>query len=233
MIAGTFAFSDCGVARHNNQDAYLCDPANGIFAVADGLGGLPNGERASRLTLDILAKRLRTANPDALGELLAEVNADVREIGLELDPAGFGTTLTLVRLDRKKKRLQMAHVGDCGAYLVRSGCLQLLSIEHTVAARMNSHGEEDDDIPAIAFHTLTQCMGSFPYIEPQVLEMEYHAGDRFFLFTDGVIKSIVPKRLELELLRHATLEKICQSLSFMVEAAGSPDNYTMVAFECS
>jgi serine/threonine protein phosphatase PrpC len=41
------AASDMGRVRKNNEDPFIADPAPGIFAVADGMGGHASGDRPS------------------------------------------------------------------------------------------------------------------------------------------------------------------------------------------
>jgi serine/threonine protein phosphatase PrpC len=47
MKLSTFAQTDVGRARPENEDSYLCNDKLGIYAVADGIGGLPSGGQAS------------------------------------------------------------------------------------------------------------------------------------------------------------------------------------------
>ena len=59
--------------RSNNEDAMLCLPRNGIFAVSDGMGGLDAGEVASQMAIESLQdaapriEQLRTRLNDGVG----------------------------------------------------------------------------------------------------------------------------------------------------------------------
>ena len=233
MISASFGLSETGSIRAENQDNFLLDGEKGYFAVADGLGGLPNGERASRMALNILRKKLLAGEERPLHEIIAEVNEETRQVGYNLDSAGFGTTLTMARLLQEKGVLELAHVGDSAAFLVHDNSVHLLTHEHTVAARMVAEQWEDasEAIPLTAHHTLTQCIGQDLYIDPQIARIPVARGDRFFLFTDGVTKSLSQEVLEREIAQPLPLAKICQTLTFRIEVAGSPDNYTVVAVE--
>jgi serine/threonine protein phosphatase PrpC len=233
MIRASFGLTETGVVRHENQDSYLLDPANGLFAVADGLGGLTMGEKASRLTLEVLKRRLNENPGASLLQTVTETNEEIRDVGYSMAASGFGTTLTVARTNEEGKLLQLAHVGDSAAYLVHGDKLEVLTREHTVAARMmdDQWMDASEAIPLSAHHTLTQCIGQDLYIDPQVAEFPIQGGDRLFLLTDGVIKPLPEGVLHAILCRREPVASIGQSLSFKVEAAGSPDNYTIIAIE--
>jgi serine/threonine protein phosphatase PrpC len=233
MTLASFGLTETGSVRRQNQDALLIDEDTGLFAVADGLGGLPNGQRASRLCLDVLLRILHEQPGLPVLEAVTMVNREAREVGFGLDATGFGTTLTLARYAPQSRQLTIAHVGDSAAMLARAGELHLLTVEHTVAAQMVASQWEDacESIPPSAHHTLTQCIGQDAWIDPQVVELEMQPGDRLFLLTDGITKPVPESRLRHCLLDAAPIGRICHNLSFHVEAAGAPDNYTIVAVE--
>lgn len=56
MKLRSFAHSDIGRVRSENEDSYLCNDPIGLYAIADGIGGLPSGAQASQLTVQTLLK---------------------------------------------------------------------------------------------------------------------------------------------------------------------------------
>ena len=51
MKLSAYGHSDVGFIRETNEDSFLVSLEKGIFAVADGVGGLPYGSLASLLAV--------------------------------------------------------------------------------------------------------------------------------------------------------------------------------------
>lgn len=115
-----------------NEDAAAIIPIAGrgvVLAVADGIGGLPQGEEAARVTLDTLIEfvdqaespeRLRSAILDAI----ETANRRVLALG-----GGAGTTLAVAQII--DQRVRTYHVGDSEIFVVGGrGMLKLETISH-------------------------------------------------------------------------------------------------------
>ena len=68
----SWALSDTGQRRAQNEDSYLVDTNMGLFAVADGMGGHKGGARASSLALEVLHS--------AVGEAVDDVSAAAQRL---------------------------------------------------------------------------------------------------------------------------------------------------------
>jgi len=232
MFRGHFALSNTGSLRDENQDAYRLDPKGGWLALADGMGGLPNGRMASEAVLESLANLLQSHGDPPLALLFSFINEAVKPVGFSHDPMGFGSTLTYTRYLPEKGQLEIGHIGDSSAYLVHKGLIRELTIEHTVAAReARMPAGFRGVITEADRHTLTQCLGQMEFIDPHIDSVRVCPGDRVFLFSDGVTKPLDQDLLYRWMRSSEPIEHICQQISFRVEKAGSPDNYTLVVAE--
>jgi protein phosphatase len=121
------ARTDRGTVRPENEDAFLCRPDLGLFAVIDGMGG----QTAGRTAAELARQAVLDAGDPARG--LASANDRiVRTAKSRRDLQGMGCVATAMRITDGVARI--AHVGDTRVYLsVSAGCEQLTR-DHTVAA---------------------------------------------------------------------------------------------------
>src|SRR5262249_19938222 len=132
------ARSDVGRVRAHNEDRYLAAPP--LLAVADGMGGAQAGEVAAGVAVDHLEALGPDPSPEALQAAIVEANEAIRRMAAE-DPerAGMGTTVTAALLG-DGGRLELMHVGDSRAYLLRAGGLRQLTDDHSVVAELVRRG---------------------------------------------------------------------------------------------
>ena len=111
-----------------------------IYAVADGLGGLPEGALASNLAISHLEEAISDNHHVAqldYERLFNYLNHIVYEEGRKVSQEiGIGSTLTVLHLNRDTATI--GHVGDCAVYLFRDGQSEKLTTDHTMAAEMRS-----------------------------------------------------------------------------------------------
>ena len=115
MHISSYGITHQGKVRRSNQDAFLIDDAHNIFAVADGLGGLPGGAEASTRIIELIKRAYKHIDAEEeradLSELVIEINRVLRKEGNVAYPAtGFGSTLTMNQVIGDQ--LFIAHVGD-------------------------------------------------------------------------------------------------------------------------
>ena len=169
--------SDAGDVRAENQDClfaaseWIGGRRAGLFAIADGCGGMKYGAQTSRQAiyavqafweecLPQLARRLVLRDSmvmQALEDLMQSANQQVQEICIEAQERTGSTLSVLLLLDR---RFWIKHVGDSRIYCLRQGMLERLTEDQSMVADMlRNHEIEDAQADEYNRSILTMCLG--------------------------------------------------------------------------
>lgn len=230
------AWSDTstGMVREGNEDSYF--KGSTVFAVADGMGGHQAGEVASATALEPIktldGAEFRTPYDaiTALTEAIAAANRTVFEKAAD-DPElhGMGTTLTALLI--REGRFHLAHVGDSRAYLLRSGEFSPLTTDHTLVQQLIEEGRlsEDEADTHPQRSVITRAIGVERVVTvdtPQSYEML--PDDQILLCSDGLTGPVKDDEIAQILGRYPDGQEACQALIDAANAAGGPDNITVV-----
>lgn len=243
--------TDVGKTRNRNEDSLFLLPDLGVAVVADGMGGHPGGDIASRIAAEtaarVLAEELsaeRRPGQDAATRMsiamrrsVVRAHHAVRAEGAR-DPRldGMGTTLTAIALDPACDLFVLGHVGDSRAYRYRDGKLVQLTRDDTwVQERIEANLLSPDQARRHPFaHVLTQCLGLEDTPTPSITRGAVEIGDAYLLCTDGLVGMLddteVAQILERELGHGArpSAEPALQTLLDAANEAGGHDNITVV-----
>src|SRR5262245_58483760 len=133
-----------GNYRENNEDAIDVKtfPDLSVCIVADGMGGQAYGEIASKRAIEVVPRELRknltpastTEETEAIiKKAVVQANEEIVTMGaLDREMKNMGTTIVMA-LWRKGAEMYLASLGDSRAYLVRSGQIQQLTVDHSLA----------------------------------------------------------------------------------------------------
>ena len=221
-----------GLVRKINEDSLFADPARGLWAVADGMGGHEAGEIASTMVTDALRCLPPSQDLDQLAssavESLREVNHEL--IGLARS-GGKEQTIgtTVVGLAIADDSFRCFWIGDSRAYRLRGGSLERLSHDHSLVQNLVDAGmlsAEDADSHANA-NLITRAVGVAETVEVDIVKGEARPGDLFLLASDGLTRVVPDDELAVELGR-GTLEDIAERLVETVLARGAPDNVSLI-----
>ncbi len=235
-----------GVGRDHNEDAMLCRPQSGLFAIADGMGGHAAGEVAAQVSLDVVESVLCSAesrqliesyasepeieNRRALFELLeramgAANDAVIQAGRREASRKGMGTTLDLALLVRD--RAFFAHVGDSRAFLVRPTATLQLTHDHAAYDTLRTSGKRAP-APRFSRSPLTNSIGHRRRLVVDTLFVDLASGDRIILCTDGVFNPLDGESDFARLVRTGEPEDVCGAMIRSARGHGEQDDASII-----
>lgn len=238
----SFAATDVGRVRKVNEDAFYNDPEKqGLYIVADGMGGHQAGEVASALAVEQLSTLLNKSLPkdndpqgdidDLLRDAVVAANQAVYRLAVsKASLSGMGTTVVICVV--RRNRVHIAHIGDSRAYLIREGVLKQLTTDHSLVQELLSKGRitEEEAVDHPRKNILTRALGTDPAVEVDTLTLDLQAGDRLMLCTDGITNHVETREL-LDLGGGNPPEKACSELIRLANSRGGFDNMTVLIIE--
>jgi serine/threonine-protein phosphatase Stp1 len=190
------ARTDTGKVRARNEDAFLALPEQGLWVVADGMGGHQNGALASRLIVEQLAEPSPGDLPQRLDALRKRLHALNRRLGQELtvtaahpDPV-IGSTVVALLIDGDRAACVWA--GDSRCYLWRGSRLYQLTRDHSLLQQLIDEQQLSPSEAARhpAAHALTRAIGASDELKLEILELDVLPGDAFLLCSDGLYQGL-------------------------------------------
>ncbi len=212
----------------------------GLYLVADGMGGHQYGEVASNTAMRVFGGyimekfypylfSLPTAPLDeSLQDLMLAGVARAQE-AIQRDAPGSGTTLTAALV--LGEQVSIAHVGDSRAYAVYpDGRFDLISRDHSLVGRLEELGqitaEEAANHPQK--NVLYRALGQGEILEPDIFTVPFPQKGMLMLCSDGLWGVLSEKEMHKAISDADTLERACQNLVNAANAAGGPDNISVV-----
>lgn len=242
------ARSHPGIVRPQNEDAVLADGGNGVFVVADGVGGRAAGEVASALTIETLeaacprisevvskyAEAPEWQGRNTVLEIMEEVcQAASRRVFDEAEIRGKkGMTTTLVLLVVGGGTAFLAHVGDSRAYLIREGLIQQLTDDHSMVNELVRSGQMtlEEAKKSQYRNVITRAVGLYPSVQADLMAIDILPGDRIVLCSDGLSDPVSLAEIEA-IARQDDVETATDRLLEAALDAGAPDNVTVSVIE--
>jgi protein phosphatase len=231
--------TDPGMKRQENQDHFYVSPDKRLLVVADGMGGMKGGSKASRLAITAVEKLWKERKPDTLDqgqiqkwlvEAVSNANQDVFDAAAA-DPAvkDMGTTI-VAAIHCPDGRVQIAHVGDSRAYLIRDGKTIVLTQDHSVVMEMVLQGRmNEEQLRNSPFrHYLTRCVGHKSKVEIDKTPAEIIANDWLILSSDGLSTVVHDEEIGEIVNTCTTPAQACDKLLKATIDGGAPDNVTII-----
>lgn len=234
--------SDIGISKNINQDRYVYKvydidgDSAGLFAVADGVGGLDRGEVASAMSISTIVKWWENDFKEiyydtnliaaSMKKIFNVINKDIIDYG-KANNIRMGTTLTVMITYRNKAVI--CHIGDSRIYRLRHKILgtsiEILTTDHskTIGYQMGNK--------VIMKSMLTQCIGVNKIIECDIKILELHKNDKYIVCSDGIYKTQSDRVIKRIVNEQIHSIDICCELINNAKKIGETDNITVIGIE--
>jgi protein phosphatase len=234
------ALSDVGYKRTNNEDSFGYDSTTDIFVVCDGMGGLAAGEIASSIAVESTLKTFNDLSnqelnaEERLRSAIASANAAVWNMAQQ-DPKLRGMGTTLVAASIYRNMLAVGNVGDSRAYLLRDGCCDQITEDHSYVAEQVRRGGAvmSDEASQRLRHFITRAVGVHPSVEPDLFLIDLEPADMILLATDGLTRYADANKLAHHIYMHSKIDEICRELIAIAHEGGAEDNVTCMLLRVS
>jgi PPM family protein phosphatase len=228
--------TDVGIIRSGNEDNFVMFPDDGVFIVADGMGGHAAGEVASEMAVRIIGQELKgtAGRPD--DEVAERIRDSIREANnaifqrtlQEVDKRGMGTTATSMLVNGL--HYLIGQVGDSRAYLYRDNRLVQITKDHSYVQEQVDAGyltpEQARTHPYS--NVITRCVGANAEVVPDVYLGTLRAGDIYLLASDGLTGMLEDSDLQAIVERNPEPQQIVDALVAEANQRGGLDNITVI-----
>jgi protein phosphatase/serine/threonine-protein phosphatase Stp1 len=223
-----------GKVRRVNEDSILALPDQGIWVVADGMGGHEAGDFASQTVTETVA----TIPPDLPpADLMRELRGAILRANAAIHTAArtrfHGPVgATVVALILTETHFAVFWAGDSRAYLLRDGAIAMLTADHSVVGEFVAAGQMTWDEAEAHPHSnaITRAVGVEETLMLDKVRGEVAPGDRFLLCSDGLTKYAGFARLQA-LLAGAPIETVADRLIEHALAGGGGDNVSVIVVD--
>lgn len=253
------AKTSVGMVRSNNEDyhgfstniknkdwrfyekaEYLPNDFPAVLVLADGMGGMENGEEASRIAVETI-KNFAFDNPKLLAnndeklsqtfiDLFAKANQAILDFATKTNSLGaMGTTLVVALV--YKTKTYIFWIGDSRAYLFRSGILKPLTKDHSYVQELVDAGKitYEQAFYHPESNIITKFMGDPKKSPvPSAISYDNNDGDILLLCSDGLNGMLQDSEIQNHFYNKSNIDDICDTLITKANEAGGNDNNTVM-----
>ncbi len=229
------AATDTGRVRAANEDSVLI--AEGVFAVADGMGGHRGGEVASTAALEAFNAAVGAGGTaQALVDGVNAANSAVYELSsTDARLAGMGTTLVALAAvaEGGAEHVAVINIGDSRVYLLSGDELVQISEDHSLVETMVRTGQLSAEEASVhpRRNVLTRALGIEPAVEVDGWMVQPRSGDRFLLCSDGLFNELDSDEITSVLRQLPDPSEAAFQLVRLANEAGGRDNISAVVID--
>jgi serine/threonine protein phosphatase PrpC len=227
--------------REKNEDrmGYCYTRDSGLFALADGMGGHPEGEVASQLALQTLAALFQRDSKPTLADPLRFLHESI--IAGHHQLLRYATQKSLIDTPRttvvacvlQGNAAYWAHCGDSRLYMVRGDKLIARTRDHSYSELQETLSQVVPMGERFNRNVLFTCLGSpgKPVVDT-VGPLLLQPGDRLLLCSDGLWGSVSDATITEQLARYPIPDAVPELVEQALRNGGpKSDNVSVLAME--
>lgn len=226
-----------GVVRSFNEDSIVADRENGIFVLADGMGGYRAGDVASGMATKIILDELRKVRESVHVPPSTKIRHAIEKANEVIfraaqDDSKFqsmGTTVVCLLI--QGDQAAVGHVGDSRLYRLRDDEVELLTYDHSLLQEQVDMGLISSEDAKVSHNRnlVTRALGVGPSVKIDVIEHEVQLNDLFLLCSDGLNDMVDDSDIGLVLRElRGNLPLMAKVLVQMANDNGGHDNVSVV-----
>jgi serine/threonine-protein kinase len=238
MKVKCFQVSSVGAVRDHNEDFivfwepedfYARQNIGSVAILADGVGGIGNGDVASRMAAETAIDIFREAKPEAApADIVRQIyeTASAKIFQATREKGRMATTM-LTSIFRHDK-VTIAHVGDSRAYLIRTGKIKRLTTDHSYTSLQVKLGLllERNAMTSPHRSTLTRALGFEPICHYDILNEPLQTGDVILQCSDGLYGFVLDEEI-VEIISKFHPGQACKNLIALAEKRQASDNVSL------
>jgi serine/threonine protein phosphatase PrpC len=227
--------------REKNEDrmGYCYTHDAGLFALADGMGGHPEGEVAAQLALQTLAALFQRDARPVLADPIRFLHDAIMAAHHQL--LRYATNQALIDTPRttvvacvlQGTAAYWSHCGDSRLYLVRGDKLIARTRDHSYSELQETLSHVVPIGERFNRNVLFTCLGSpgKPVVDTAG-PLRMQPGDRLLLCSDGMWSSVSDAVITEQLARHPIHDAVPELVERALRSAGAKsDNVTAISVE--
>ncbi len=239
-----------GKQRDHNEDSVLALTSTmsgsaesipfGLYIVADGMGGHQFGEVASNAAIRIMGgnitKKFHSYLYNLPTQTLQDSLQEVMETSIleahqyvQREAPGSGTTVTAALV--LGQQVTIAHVGDSRAYAIYPDSrMEVITRDHSLVKRLEELGHLSKDEAENFPHrnVLIRALGQGESLEADIFTVPFPQPGYLMICSDGLWGVLNENDIFRMITDAPNLHRACQNLVEAANAAGGPDNITVI-----
>lgn len=230
------AFSDIGRRRKQNEDSiYISYEAIGrfsnLFILADGMGGLSDGQYASKKAIEYILDYIKYAEGAVLATMREAIEYANEKLYVESNiqkPASqMGTTIVLCTI--ADNTLYIANIGDSRLYMIED-TMQQITHDHSYSEEMFRKGriEKFSKEYLANRHKLTRAVGIEEKVAIDIFEAELTDNATILLCSDGLYNMVSEKDILRIVHGDMDFSKKAKALVDEANRNGGNDNISVI-----